>query len=112
MHLRRRQAFGNKSKQSLSDLVFNKHVTVEYNKKDKYGRTVGKIMVDGVDVNLEQVKAGMAWHYKKYQREQTEGDRRLYAQAKDQAKLEKRGLWIDEGPTPPWDWRNQEKTRK
>ena len=58
----KKQAFGSKSKESLSALVFNKQVTVEYHKKDKYGRTVGKITVDGVDANLEKVKAGMAWH--------------------------------------------------
>ena len=65
----KKQPFGNKSKENLSDLVFNKQVQVEYSKKDKYGRTVGKITVNGVDANLEQVKAGMAWHYKKYQGE-------------------------------------------
>lgn len=83
----KKQAFGNKSKQSLSDLVFNKEVTVEYSKKDKYGRTVGKILVDGVDANLEQVKAGMAWHYKQYQSEQAVADRRLYALAEEQARV-------------------------
>ena len=56
----KKQAFGNKSKESLADLVFNKQVTVEYSKKDRYGRTVGKIMVDGIDANLEQIKAVMA----------------------------------------------------
>lgn len=54
----KKQAFGNKSKQHLSDLVYDKQVTVEYHKKDRYGRTVGKIVVDGNDANLEQVKAG------------------------------------------------------
>jgi len=67
----KKQAFGNRSKESLSALIFNKQVSVEYNKKDKYGRIVGKIFVDGADANLEQVKAGMAWHYKQYQKEQS-----------------------------------------
>ncbi len=62
----KKQAFGSKSKEHLSGLVFNRQVQVEYEKKDRYGRTIGKIMVDGVDANLEQVKAGMAWHYKQY----------------------------------------------
>jgi endonuclease YncB( thermonuclease family) len=100
-----------KSKQSRSDLVFNKLVEVEYHKKDKYGRTVGKIVVDGVDANLEQVKAGMAWHYKKYQQEQTLGDRSRYAQAEEQARVRNRGLWKDADPTPPWDWRRLQKVR-
>lgn len=101
----KKQSFGSKSKESLSNLVFSKQVTVEYSKKDKYGRTVGKIIVDGIDANLEQVKAGMAWHYKKYQKEQSAEDRVLYSIAEEQAKREARGLWVDREPTPPWDWR-------
>lgn len=108
----KKQSFGAKSKTHLSDLVFDKQVAVEYSKQDKYGRTVGKIMVDGVDANLEQVKAGLAWHYKKYQREQSVADREAYAQAEELAKAERRGLWIESEPTPPWDWRKQRKERK
>lgn len=107
----KKQAFGNRSKQSLSALVFNRQVVVEYSKKDKYGRTVGKVLVDGVDANLEQVKAGMAWHYKQYQREQSEADRVAYAQAEERARVGQRGLWIDHEPTPPWDWRRQQKAK-
>jgi endonuclease YncB( thermonuclease family) len=107
----KKQAFGNRSKQSLSALVFNRQVVVEYGKKDKYGRTVGKILVGGVDANLEQVKAGMAWHYKKYQREQSEADRIAYAQAEDRARVGKVGLWFDSEPIPPWDWRKQQKAK-
>ncbi len=107
----KKQAFGNKSKQSLSALVFNKQVSVEYSKQDRYGRTVGKIIVDGIDANLEQVKAGMAWHYKQYQNEQSEEDRVLYAQAEVQARTERRGLWIDTDPTPPWELRKQQKRK-
>ena len=59
----KKQPFGQRSKQSLSDLVFDKAVTVETNKRDKYRREVGKVLVGGVDANLEQVKRGMAWHY-------------------------------------------------
>jgi endonuclease YncB( thermonuclease family) len=88
----KKQAFGNRSKQSLSDLVFDKQVTVEYSKQDRYGRTIGKITVDGVDANLEQIKAGMAWHYKKYQKEQSVEDRFVYANAEIQAQYKKRGL--------------------
>lgn len=108
----KKQAFGNRSKQSLSDLVFNKKVTVEYSKKDKYGRTVGKILIDGLDANLEQVKSGMAWHYKQYQSEQAVADRRPYAMAEEQARALKMGLWLDAEHIPPWDWRKREKSRK
>ena len=74
----KKQAFGMRSKQSLSDLVFDKHVKVETDKTDKYGREVGKILIDGQDANLEQITRGFAWHYKEYQREQSENDRKLY----------------------------------
>lgn len=108
----KKQAFGSKSKEHLSSLIFDKQVTVEFYKKDKYGRTVGKILVDGVDANLAQVKAGMAWHYKKYQKEQSMDDRLAYARAEDQARTEKKGLWIDFDPVPPWDWRKRRKQRR
>ena len=60
----RHQAFGMKSKAYLSDLVAGKSVVVDYSKYDRYGRVLGKVIVNGKDVNLEQVEAGMAWHYK------------------------------------------------
>ena len=107
----KKMPFGQKSKEYLSDLVFNKQVEVEYSKRDKYGRTVGKILVEGVDANLEQVKAGLAWHYKQYQREQSPDDQLAYAQAEEQARAEMRGLWYDADPTPPWDWRKQQRNK-
>jgi endonuclease YncB( thermonuclease family) len=69
------QAFGTKSKQTLSQDVFDKVVTIEWSKRDGYRRIVGKVLLDGHDVCLEQVRAGMAWHYKYYQDEQTPEDR-------------------------------------
>ena len=60
----RGQAFGTKSKENLSDLVAGKSVVVDYSKYDRYGRVLGKVIVNGKDVNLEQVEADMAWHYK------------------------------------------------
>lgn len=101
------QAYGQRSKENLSHLIFDKHVVVEYSKMDKYGRTVGKIIVDGIDVNLEQVKSGMAWHYKKYQSEQSPADRVSYAEAEEKARTAQIGLWIDSELTAPWDWRNK-----
>jgi len=103
----KKQAFGTKSKERLADLVYDKQVTVEYSKKDRYGRTVGKITVNGIDANLEQVKAGMAWHYKKYEKEQSPEDRFAYSRVEDEAHSAKRGLWSDPSPLPPWDWRKQ-----
>jgi endonuclease YncB( thermonuclease family) len=105
----KKQPFGSKSKEHLSSLIFNKQVTVEFSKKDRYGRTIGKITVDGVDANLEQVKAGMAWHYKQYQKEQSVGDRSAYAKAEEVARVENHGLWVDPEPIPPWEWRHPKK---
>lgn len=53
------QPFGERSKQNLASIVFNKNVAVEWSKLDRYGRTVGKVMVNGIDANLAQIKAGM-----------------------------------------------------
>jgi endonuclease YncB( thermonuclease family)/methylphosphotriester-DNA--protein-cysteine methyltransferase len=100
-----KQDFGQVSKENLSKMVFGKQVTVLYSKLDKYGRVVGKVLLDGRDVNIEQVKAGLAWHYKKYESEQPPEDRITYAEAEKQARTARLGLWQDANPTPPGDWR-------
>jgi endonuclease YncB( thermonuclease family) len=102
----KKQPFGNRSKESLSDLVFDKAVTVETDKRDRYQREVGKVLVDGVDANLEQVKRGMAWHYKAYEREQSAIDRKAYSDAEIEAKGARLGLWAGLEPMPPWDFRH------
>ncbi len=91
------QPFGNQSKQSLSDLAFDKTVVVEADKRDRYGREVGKVLVNGRDVNLIQVERGMAWHYKAYAGEQSINDRALYEAAEAAARTARRGLWRDPG---------------
>ena len=90
-------------------MVYGKQVNVDYNKQDRYGRTVGKVIVDGVDANLEQVKRGLAWFYKKYQNEQPLEDRLDYLHAQEAAEQSKVGLWIEPSPTPPWDFRKSKK---
>ena len=100
------QPFGDRSKENLATLVFDKQVVVESNKQDRYGRTVGKVLVNGADANLAQVKAGMAWWYREYANEQSDVDRRLYEQAEQQAQTQRIGLWSDKNPVPPWDFRH------
>ena len=100
------QPFGERSKQNLAALVFNKNVIVEGDKQDRYGRKVGKILINGQDANLEQVKAGMAWWYEKYRKEQSPTDQRRYEAAEQQARVQRIGLWRDANPRPPWDWRH------
>ena len=100
------QPFGQKSKENLSRLVFGKLVVVETGKIDRYGRAIGKISIDGVDANLEQIKAGMAWHYKQYSNEQSAIDRLAYARAEERARQVKVGLWKETAVVAPWDWRH------
>ena len=101
----RSQAFGTKSKEHLSDLVAGKSVVVDYSNLDRYQRILGKVLVNGEDVNLEQVESGMAWHYKKYQGEQSPSDRVKYSDAELEARRHKLGLWHDPNPMPPWEYR-------
>ncbi len=101
------QPFGQKSKSNLSAMVFNREVQAECGKTDKYHREICKILVNGVDANLEQVKAGMAWWYKQYAKEQLPKDREDYEVAEFNAKAQRLGLWSDMNPMPPWLWRKQ-----
>lgn len=101
----RRQPFGSAAKKVLSGFVFSKPATLEGGKKDRYGRLVAKVVVGGQDANLRLVRLGYAWHYKKYQSEQTPEDRRLYDAAQAAAMYQRAGLWKDLAPVAPWDFR-------
>ena len=101
----KRQAFGNRAKQALSALVFGRRVTVAYSKVDRYDRWVGRITVNGVDVSRAVIAQGMAWHFAFYKREQPADERVGDAEAEQAARLERRGLWVDDAPVPPWDFR-------
>lgn len=104
-----RQAYGQRSRSSLKDLLDGRQVQVTYDKTDRYGRLVGKIELDGRDVNLEQLRRGLAWHYKKYEAEQSAEDRLVYAQAQQQAQAARLGLWREAEPQAPWDYRQQKR---
>ncbi|MBW8363349.1 MAG: thermonuclease family protein [Rhizobium sp.] len=108
----KKQPFGQRSKEALSDAVFGKTVSVEWNKLDRYGRIIGKIVVDARDVNLSQVEVGLAWWYQQYSAEQSVGDRQLYALTEENARRERLGLWSEAEPTPPWDWRKLKKASR
>ena len=84
-------------------------MTIEFQKKDKYGRTVGKLVLNGLDVCLEQIKLGMAWHYKQYESEQSKEDRETYAQAELATRAQALGLWKDKNAIPPREYRRQQK---
>ena len=100
------QAFGKASGKFLAGLVAGRDVKVQWSKKDRYGRILGTVYVDGREVNLEMLRAGMAWHYKKY-------DSTLaYAQAETEARAAKRGLWQEKNPTEPEVFRKAKREGK
>ena len=101
------QPYGNRSRQSLSDLCHGKAATVQDEGKDRYGRTIGTVNCAGIDANAEQVRRGMAWVYDRFARP----DSPLYA-LQDQARAARSGLWADPKPVPPWEWRRKERTKK
>lgn len=113
------QPFGQGSKENLSRLLIDREVVVQWSKKDRHQRIVGKVMVADpgcrcpdcattLDAGLGQIKAGFAWWYRKYAREQSAEDAWAYASAEQEAQFQRIGLWCDTDPIPPWDWRNKE----
>lgn len=107
-----KQNYGKKSRKTLADLIEGKDVKVVIYKKGLYDRYIGIVYLDGQDVGLRQIEAGMAWHFKQYDYEQTMEERKKYAQAQQKAQSEKLGLWEDKNPTPPWDFRNGTKSKE
>lgn len=101
----KKQAYGTKSKESLSDKVSKGDVVVKWKEKDRYGRILGDVFVGEHYVNLEQIESGFAWHYKEYSKDAT------LAAAEKEAKNAKAGLWLDRSPTPPWEYRKAEKAK-
>lgn len=95
----KRQPFGERSKQSLSDLCFQVQAVISSTSKDRYGRTLGKVECNGKDVALHQVQAGMAWWYVKY------GKDSVVQAAEQKARAARVGLWADAAPVEPWDYR-------
>lgn len=78
----------------------------ECHKTDRYGRKVCRVLVGGVDVGLEQIRAGLAWYFRRYGNELPPNRRQQYADGEAQAKDARRGLWADVAPVPPWEWRS------
>jgi endonuclease YncB( thermonuclease family) len=100
------------SKQFLADRVFSQYVTIEYEKRDRYGRLVGRVLREGRDINYEMLQGGAAWFYAKYARE-LPADRRLnYASAEALSRDAQLGLWRSASPVPPWQWRAEKRMQK
>ena len=99
----KKQAYGQKAKHAASALVFGKEVTLHTFGKDKYGRTIGDVLLpDGTNVNQELVKEGWCWWYRKY----APGDTML-ERLESEAREAKKGLWVEPNPVPPWEGRKR-----
>lgn len=99
----KRQPFGQRSRQSLAEMTFRKTARVITHGQDRYGRTVGTVLIAGLDVNAEQVRRGMAWVYLRYARDPALTALEL------EARQAGRGLWVEASPLPPWEWRKQQR---
>ncbi len=97
------QPFGEKARKFTSDLASGKTVQVKVRAMDRYGRTVAEVILpDGRSLNAEILKAGLAWWYRDYSK-----DERLGA-LETEAKSAERGLWTEVDPTPPWVFRRRD----
>ncbi len=106
------QAFSIESTKHLSELVSGKSVSLDCGNEQSYGRLVCRVLLpSGEDTDLDQVKAGLAWHYKQYQDTQTSEDQSRYGAAEDAAREAHLGLWSDPHPIQPWDFRHRTQTR-
>lgn len=101
------QPFGKNAKQFISDHIGGEAVRVVTHSEDRYGRTIGDVFADDSLINLEIVKAGLAWHYVKYA-----PDDKALAEAEAEARAAKLGLWSDRRHVAPWDWRKLSKEER
>ena len=99
-----KQAFGERSKQALSDLCFQQQAVITGGKKDKYGRTLARVQCQGRDAAMHQVQTGMAWAYVQYLTDPA------IKSAEGVAQAGRAGLWADTAPVAPWAWRQEAKT--
>lgn len=101
-------AYARVARDHLATLVFRRNVEVQPVARDRYGRAVARILVEGKDAGLELVRAGLAWHFIRYPLEDPE-QRRLYEAAEAEARLRRRGLWVLPAPEAPWDYRARQR---
>ncbi|KQW36840.1 thermonuclease family protein [Rhizobacter sp. Root404] len=99
------QAFGQRSKEMLSTLCFKKQAEIRPSTRDRYGRTVARVICTGTDANAAMVRSGMAWAYTRYLT-----DPKIQAM-EIVAHRERLGLWADANPVPPWEWRKSHSKR-
>jgi endonuclease YncB( thermonuclease family) len=107
----KRQPWGQAARQALAEQSWRRSATAQCRKRDRYGREVCTLSVDGADLGMALLRAGFAWHYLDYLREQTREQAQAYAEAQMAAREAGRGLWADAEPTPPWAWRRESRQR-
>lgn len=95
----KKQDFGQVAKQYLSNLIYNKVVVVKELDIDRYGRTIGMVLIEGTNVNEKLLESGLAWHYKRYDSNE------VWAEIELKAKADKKGLWSKSNPIAPWEFR-------
>jgi endonuclease YncB( thermonuclease family) len=100
------QPYGMDARQAMFNLAFKKQAHIDPKAVDKYGRTVALVMVDGINVNEEMVKRGMAWEYSSY------NPGRVYMALQSEAQQARRGLWSQRNPIAPWVWRRTHPSSK
>ncbi len=102
----RSQPYGLRARQLLADKLFQRQVRVDIFQRDRYRRLVGRVWMEGGDVNLAMVASGYAWHYSRYARRlQNRDDFEQYRRAQEYAREHGMGLWGDQNPIPPWEYR-------
>jgi len=113
----KQQAFGRQASENLKLLVLGRTVSVVWDKRDAYGRVVGRLLVAPSicrscspveDAGLAQVSTGYAWWYRNESRDQTHEDKTRYALAENAARARHLGLWAAVRPEPPWEWRHSQ----
>jgi micrococcal nuclease len=101
----KKQAYGQASKASLAALAFGRSAMIDVVGRDRYGRALCKVAVNGLDVNREQIARGMAWMYRRYASDPQYSDAEMAAQA------HRLGVWRDSDPVAPWEFRRSRNKR-
>ena len=91
----------------LREAVLDKSVLVETSRNDKYGRVIGKVTLDGQDINLKQIQSGWAWVYREYLKEFSKDEKAIYLATESDSKRNSVGIWNDVLPLAPWEFRRK-----
>lgn len=106
------QKYCSESKKFLIKLLYQKRMSVQIVEQDRYGRYVGIVRCGNKDAALEILNAGLAWCYYAYLKNLPRQYANAYREAANKARMERRGLWRSGNPTPPWDWREEQREQE